>query len=433
VRKRVFALVLPLAVGAAAIVAVSSAVGKTGGLQTLPSSSCGSVQFKGSGSPKYLIASDLPLQGAGRAQTTQMTQAVNFILAGQGYKAGNYSVGYQSCDDSTAQAGAWDASKCTANAQAYAGDATVLGVIGTFNSGCAKLEIPILNRAPNGPLAEVSPANTYLGLTKTGPGTAVGEPGIYYPTKKRNYARVVAPDDYQGSADALWMKQKGVKSVFILTDNQTYGKGIATLTQKAAKKVGIKVVGFQAWDAKASSYEALGASIKQTGAQAVFFGGIVCNNGGKLVKDVRAAVGGSVKFFGPDGFTPFDAVTKGAGSAANGMYVTVAGPSTNKLGAVGQKFIKDFTAFQHRKVDPYSVYAAQAAIVVLGAIARSNGTRASVVDQVFKTNIANSILGKVTIGPSGDTQAGVITVYQLPSGNPVAAITPPVAFVKSLH
>ena len=79
----------------------------------------------------------------------------------------------------------------------------MVGVIGTFNSGCAEIIIPVLNRAANGPIAMVSPANTYVGLTHKGPGTSAGEPGKYYPTGKRNYVRVVAADDYQGAADAL--------------------------------------------------------------------------------------------------------------------------------------------------------------------------------------------------------------------------------------
>ena len=148
--------------------------------------------------------------------------------------------------------------------------------------------IPILNRAPNGPIAMVSPANTYVGLTHGGPGTAAGEPGKYYPTGKRNYARVVAADDYQGAADALLAKSLGVKKVFILNDKEAYGLGVATNFKNAAKKLGITIVGFTAWDGKASSYEALAVKIKASGAQGVFLGGLICENGGKLIKDMRS-------------------------------------------------------------------------------------------------------------------------------------------------
>ena len=139
--------------------------------------------YKGSGSPQYIIATDLPLQGAGRAQNLAMQQAVQFVLEKQyKFKAGKYTVGYQACDDSTAQTGAWDPAKCSSNARAYAAEKTLLGVLGTFNSGCAKLIVPILNRAPGGAVAMVSSANTNVGLTHFAPWNSPGEPKIYYPT-----------------------------------------------------------------------------------------------------------------------------------------------------------------------------------------------------------------------------------------------------------
>src|SRR5438067_13691993 len=103
----------------------------------LPASSCSDIYYEGSGKPQYLIASDLPLQGSGRTQTVQMTEAIKFILKQHDFKAGKYTVGYQSCDDATAQLGKWASEKCSANANAYANNKAVVGVIGTFNSGCA--------------------------------------------------------------------------------------------------------------------------------------------------------------------------------------------------------------------------------------------------------------------------------------------------------
>ena len=216
-------------------------------LTPLPSSSCGKLQYGGSGSPQFIIASDFPLQGANRALTTEMNKAIAYMLGQQGWKAGKYTVGFQACDDSTAQKGSWDSSKCTANANAYAQNTSVVGVIGTFNSGCAKLEIPINNRAPQGPVGMVSPSNTYPGLTVKYAGSAPGEPGVYYPTGKRNYARVVWTDQFQGAADAIFVKTKmKFKSVYILTDKETYGQGIASIVSAKAKALGIKIPGRRA-------------------------------------------------------------------------------------------------------------------------------------------------------------------------------------------
>src|SRR4051794_25457321 len=147
---------------------VSGAVARSGA-SPLPASSCSAIQNSGG---QVLIASDLPLEGSGRTQTSQMTRAIKFILNQHGWKAGKYGVAYQSCDDATAQAGKWDSGKCSANANAYARDQDVIGVIGTFNSGCAEIIAPILNRAQNGPVAVISPPDTDRGPTPTGPGTA---------------------------------------------------------------------------------------------------------------------------------------------------------------------------------------------------------------------------------------------------------------------
>src|SRR5207245_5527130 len=87
----------------------------------LPSSACGPVFYKGKGKPQFLIASDLPLQGAGRAQNIDQEKAIQYVLDKQfHFKAGKYTVGYQGCDDSTAETGGRDGGKCTSNGRAYA-------------------------------------------------------------------------------------------------------------------------------------------------------------------------------------------------------------------------------------------------------------------------------------------------------------------------
>jgi branched-chain amino acid transport system substrate-binding protein len=415
-------------VAVAALVVVSLANARTSATP-LPASSCSAIQNP---SGQFLLASDLPLQGSGRTQTIQMTKAIAYILKQNNWKAGKYTLAYQSCDDATAQAGKWDSGKVSANANAYAQNSSVVGVIGTFNSGAAEIMIPILNRAPNGPVAMVSPANTYVGLTHPGPGTAAGEPGKYYPTGKRNYIRIVAADDFQGAADAILAKSLGVKSVFILNDKEAYGLGVATDFKKAAAKLGIKIAGFTAWDGKASSYEALAVKIKASGASGVFLGGLICENGGKVIKDIRAGAPG-VKLMAPDGFTPISADVQEAGAGnANGMFVSVAGLPNTKLKGAGKAFVSGFTKAVAAP-DPYSVYAAQAAQVMIDAIARSNGTRADVAKQLFKTKVTNGILGSFTINSNGDTSSNPVTIYKIAGGKSTTlrVITPPVSLVKA--
>jgi branched-chain amino acid transport system substrate-binding protein len=397
----------------------------------LPSASCGPIRYEGDGEAEYLIASDFPLQGANRALTTEMADAVEFVLKQREWKAGDLNIGFQSCDDSTAQAGSWDSAKCSSNARAYAGNEKMLGLIGTFNSGCAKLVIPVLNRAS---LAMVSPSNTYPGLTEGGPGTESGEPNNYYPTGTRNYVRVVWNDQFQGAANALYAKELGLKKVFVLNDSETYGQGIANLFVQYAEKQGITILGNQKWDKKASSYESIASRIKAAGADGVFLGGIVCNNGGKLIKDLRAGLGADVTIIGPDGWTPISATIEGGGPAANNMYISQPGIPTDQLTGAGKEFVDAFKAETGKEtVDPYTAYAGQAAEVLLDAIERAGGDdRAKISEELFNTSVQDGILGDFQIDENGDTTLGTVTFFQVKDGAPefVKTITPELNFVE---
>jgi branched-chain amino acid transport system substrate-binding protein len=425
VKKKVSLLVF---VGAIAVVAAlfagySGTAKSASTVNALPSSSCGPIVYKGSGKPTFIIASDLPLQGAIRKQTVQISRAMIWALQQKGWKAGSATVGYQSCDDSTAQSGGWDSGKCATNARLYATNTSVMAVVGTFNSGCAKIEIPILNRAHPGPVLMVSPANTNVGITKK---WDPGEPQKYYPTGVRNYARVVATDDIQGPADALYSQVKGYKKVFVLNDKQTYGFGVATTYKNAATKLGIKVVGFQGWDAKASSYEALASKIKASGAQAVFLGGIACNNGAKLMQDIKA-VDPKIQLQMPDGFSDPNA----NGAVANGAFISVAGEPPSALTGAGATFVKSFGKSIGATPNPYAAYGAQAMLVALQAIASRPGDRAAITRSVFGLHISNGVLGNFTINSAGDTSLTPITIYKQSGKNliPVKTLIPQASLI----
>ena len=404
--KKSLLAALGLLVAASALVAAGCGGGGGGAPEALPSSSCAAIDYGGDGDPDYILASDFPLQGSSKTQTDQIVAAIKFQLQQQNYKAGDYNIGFQSCDDATAQAGSWDSGKCSANANAYAANDAVIGVIGTFNSGCAALEIPVLNQAPNGGIPMLSPANTYVCLTTTAGNCASTEPEKYYPSGNRNYLRVVANDAYQGAAMAEFVQSQGVKNIYILQDKQAYGLGVATNFRDAAESLGIKIAGFSAWDSKATSYTSTYEKIKQTGADGVFLGGLICENGEQLIKDKVAVLGpndGAVKLFGPDGFTT-QATIDGTGGAAAGMYLSVAGQPIDRFTGKAKDFVDGLRngPLSGKAIDPYAIYGGQAAQVMLDAIAASDGTRSDVTSKLFATNVDNGLLGSFSFNQDGD-------------------------------
>ena len=347
-----------------------------------------------------------------------------------GYKAGKYTVKFKIYDDATAAKGSWDDAKCAANAQAHVANKSEVAVMGTYNSGCAKIEIPILNQAPGGAMTMVSDANTNPGLTKS---WNPGEPDIYYPTGVRNYARVCTTDDVQGSAAAQFAKSIGVKSVYVLNDTQTYGQGVAQAFTTEAKKQGLTVLSSGAfgegWDAKQSDYTALFTKIKALNPDMIYVGGIFDNNGGQLTKDKVAVLGDNtkVKFMAPDGFTGYPEFN--SLPEADGAYLSFAGLSSDLLAKInpkgaGANFVKAYMKeYKKAPVGSYPVYGVAAVQVILAAIAKSDGTRKGVTNAIFSGSgitvpAKTSVLGKaLTISTlSGDTLAKDVTIEVVKGG-----------------
>ncbi|HEY2335193.1 MAG TPA: ABC transporter substrate-binding protein [Solirubrobacterales bacterium] len=276
-----------------ALVLATGAGSRAAGPSVTPvgSAACGAVQYGGPGAAQALIVSDLPLQGDSRERSLQMNDAIRLVLEGAGWHAGGLAVAFQACDDSDAKTGLWSKSRCQANARAYAADPSVLGVVGTYNSGCAEAIVPILGRAPGGGLAMVSPGNTAICLTQRSPSCSGGEPGSLYP-KRHNYARVVPNDAYQGAGLASFAKQRGIKRAYVLyAGKDPTSLGQAKTFRGAAGKLGIALAGFSAWNTGASSYSGLMRKVAATSPDAVLLAGLTEQNGGRLIKDKVATMG----------------------------------------------------------------------------------------------------------------------------------------------
>jgi branched-chain amino acid transport system substrate-binding protein len=363
------------------------------------------------------IVSDLPLQGSNLVQSEQMVQAIEYVLEQADYKAGDYEIEYESFDDAIAATGNWDEAKCAENARAYAEDDNIVAVIGTYNSGCAGIIIPILNEAG---VAMISPANTAVGLTHEGPGSNPGEPDKFYPTGERNYTRVVASDDFQGGVGAQYMKNElGVTKVFILDDKEQYGKGVADAFEIEARNIGLEVVGHEGWDKDAPNYRALMTKIRSLGADGLYVGGVSTNNGGQLQKDKFAVLGDNeqVKVMVSDGFVTTAWFDDAGKETAEGAYGTAPTRPADQLTAEGQAFLEGFREVigEDTPLQVYTLYAASATQAILDAIARSDGSRADVIQKMFETNL-ETVVGQMSFNADGDPAGGTQHLFRAVDG-----------------
>ena len=403
------------AIAALALVALAAAACSSGSStsSTPSSSSGGTVDFY----------SSLPMQGASSAQTIPLVNGIKLALSQANNKAGQWTVKYTVLDDSTAAAGKWDPGQTAANARQVAADPKAVYYMGEFNSGASEVSIPILNQAG---IPQVSPANTYVGLTTSLPGSAPGEPQKYYPTGKRTYLRIVPIDSIQAAADLMAMKQAGCTKVAVANDKEAYGAGLATLLGLEKGFYGVTITSNTGIDPTAPNFRAYASTIKGQGADCFFFAGIVSNGAVQITKDVHSAIP-TAKIFGGDGVCTdsYTSATKGGVPAA--LYplleCTVA---TQNLAAYpgGQQFLSAYKAkYGGAEPDPYAIYGYE--VMKLGldtvkSLGASGDSKADVLKALFAIKARSSVLGTYGFDKNGDTTLKSYGLYKVGSnGEPV--------------
>ncbi|MBV9415989.1 MAG: branched-chain amino acid ABC transporter substrate-binding protein [Solirubrobacterales bacterium] len=413
------------AVSAAGVAAAALAIAACGSSsKTASSASSGSSGSSSSGGANTInIYSDLPLKGAVSAQTGPALNGEKLALQQAGYKAGQWKVNFVSMDDSTATSPTnYDLNVCQANARKAATDPKAVYLVGPFNSGCAKVEIPITNQAG---LAQVSPANTYPGLTTNDPGTSSGEPQIYYPTGKRTYLRIVPRDTIQGQAGLVAMKQAGCTRVAVANDKTPYGVGLATQIQLHGKANGITVTGVTPLDPTSPNFRSYASSVKSQGADCVY---TAFNPPGEvqLVKDINSAVP-TAKIFGGDGVCSGGETNPSKGgfpaSIAPLFHCTVATEGLTTYPG-GQAFLAAYKkAYGVSDPDPYSIYGyedMQLALKTIAKLGAQGNSKSAVVAALFATKNYAGAIGTYGFDANGDTTLKSYGLYKVgPDGNPL--------------
>jgi branched-chain amino acid transport system substrate-binding protein len=344
-----------------------------------------------------------PLQGAMIPDGTAMKRAVDLAIEHAVGMAAGYKVVVVNLDDASPVTGSWDGTVEAENAQKAIADADAMVYIGPYNSGAAKVSMPITNKAG---MAQVTVANTYPGLTK--PGNAPGEPGIYRPAGNVNYFRPFPSDDIQGAAAAKLAQCLGFKRVFILDDRQLYGKGIADVFEKTAKELGLQVVGHEGLESVDIDFRALLTKVKAANADLIY-GGFVIDSGGPQVIQQMKALGlfdAGAKFMGPDGLYSPALVEQATPTAVNNnVYVTFAGLPPDQLPTeMGKRFYTDYKAKYKDEPIGWAMYAYQATLVTVDAIKRAGAKdRAKILDALRNTKNFEGITGRFSFDDNGDT------------------------------
>jgi len=397
-------------------VALASLVALTAGCSTSTTSTSTQASSK-DGGQAIKIGIDLPVSGADAS--TGIPTRNGAVLAIEEAAAhplpGGFTLAAYDLDD--AVQGAHDPGQGAQNVRQFVADASVLAMVGPFNSSVAAAQIPITNDAG---LTQISPATTNPTLTK-------GEAAKRFRTSHPDtvaFFRVCTTDDKQGAAGAESARKLGLSRAFVIDDNETYGKGLADIFEQSFKARGGTVLGHEHLTKGQTDYKALLTKARALHPDAVFYGGTTATGGGLLRKQMGDVGLGKVAYIGGDGISDAEFL-HAAGDAANGTYFTVAAPETSKL-PTAKSFIAAYEKRWKAPVGPYSANAYTAANIEIAAIrkaltAGNNAlpTRAAVLANVAATKNFASPIGMVGFDADGDTTNGILSLYKVQNGKAV--------------
>ncbi|MGH3117396.1 MAG: branched-chain amino acid ABC transporter substrate-binding protein [Gaiellales bacterium] len=343
------------------------------------------------------LVSSLTRSGSSRGQSDSIVNAIRLRLEDAGYRVGGVAIVYEDLDGGSEERGSWDGERETANARYAAADADVVAYIATLDTDAAPYSIPITNQA--GPLLQISPCNTYPGLTRP---FEPGEPEIYYPTGVRSYARTAMSDDLQGLFAAQWALELGAERVAVLHDGEPCGRGVAEPFERSCIALGLELAQPPvAIVPKQADYRDLAARIAQHAPDLVFYGGIIQNGAGPLWRDIRTALP-TATMMGAD--TLFEhAFIEDAAEHAEGTLITFGGVPPALLEGRGRAFFKRYVETFKREPECYAASAYDAIGVVLAALERvGTKDRAAITRAVLATRDFDGLLGRWSFDSNGD-------------------------------
>ena len=208
---------------------------------------------------------------------------------------------------------------------------------------------------------------------------------------------------------AQFAKQKGVKRLFLSWERDPYWAAYAADAGSAAKSLGIRIAGAAPFDPEARNYTQFARRIAATRADGVALASLPPSTPA-LLRDLRAGLGRRVTLIGGEDFLP---IFTQAGPEALGVYIAYPGADISLLPPAGKRFLKDLKARTGKPSQFYTASAAQSAEILLDAIARSDGTRASVTKELFKTRVENGILGDIRFDKNGDPVEAPVTIWRI--------------------
>jgi branched-chain amino acid transport system substrate-binding protein len=347
------------------------------------------------------VYSSLPLQGSLRASSQQIVNGEKLALLQVGGRVHRFKIAYASLDDADPKTGEWAPGETATDAKIAAQDAGTIAYLGDYNSEASAISLPLINAAG---ILQVSPASPYVGLTSARDAGQY-EPDRFYPSGQRTFARLMPADPVQAAAQVMLMRKLGVKRVYLIEDQDPFDGPLVAILAEDAKAAGIEVLGEDTIDASGTTeFGGEVHKVAESGAQAVFYSGLPGSGAVGLWQQLHAA-DPQLRLLGASTLAE-PSFTAGIGSAATVTYLTTPTLPTALYPSAAQRVLSQYRSRFHEVPGPSALYGYEAMSLVLLAIRRAGAhgdDRQDVIRRFFAIRNRDSVLGRYSIEPDGDT------------------------------
>ncbi len=368
---------------------------------------CGGVGVSGASSAvgnQLTIYSSLPLQGPSGASSQQIVNGEKLALSEAGGRIGPFKISYLSMDDSSTTSGEWDPGVTATNAKTAAEDPSTIAYLGDYNSGASAVSLPLINAAG---ILQISPASPYVGLTSS-LDAGQDEPERFYPSGRRTFGRLQPGDPAQSEAQVQLMKELGVKRLYVLDDQGPFEVPLAELVAGDAERAGITVASHDSLDmtdtTASTSFGGEVGKVAESGAQAVFFAGGTGTGTVALWKQLHSADSRLLLLGSSDMVN--SSFTAEIGAAAASTYLTTPILPVDLYPHAAVSVLAEYRLRFGSEGDADALYGYEAMSVALAAIRNAGlrgNDRQTVVDRFFAIKHRESVLGRYSIEPDGET------------------------------
>jgi branched-chain amino acid transport system substrate-binding protein len=378
---------------------------------------CGGVAISTAGTTpgnELTVYSSLPLQGPDASVSGQIVDGEKLALVQAGGRVGRFKIDFASLDDANPKTGEATPGITANYARVAAQDTSTIAYIGDLDSAATAVSLPLINAAG---ILQVSPGSPYVGLTSS-LDAGQDEPERFYFTGQRTFARLVPGDPVQAAAQVKLLRALHLERVYVIEGQNPFDVPLAQILSEDAKRAGIEVLGEDQLDtADGTEFAGEVQKVLESGARAVFFSGLPGAGAVALWQQLHDA-DPHLRLLGPSDLAEPSFAAQ-IGSAAALTYLTTPLLPLSLYPPAARGVMAEYTRRFHEAPGPYALYGYEAMSAVLLAIRRAGrhgDDRQAVIHQFFAIKSRDSVLGRYSVLPDGDTTLSRYAVDRVHGG-----------------